>query len=387
MKVCMLAHTSYEFDYRVRRYAEVLIEQGHEVDMFVLREKGQGYHEVINGVAVYRILEGDYRNEGLLSYFFGLLRFHIKSAAIIIKKHFIDAYAVIHVHNFPDSLMFCAILPKLLGAKIILDIHDIMPEFIMSKFKKRKDSVLYGLLILVEKICALLSDHVIISNHLWHKVIVERSSRENKCTVIMNYPNTKIFCQRPKTNRDTKFIMLYPGTMNWHQGLDIAIHSFYLIKDQIPEAEFHIYGSGDQGESLAGLVSELGLADRIFLNKSVPLNEIADIMAKADIGIVPKRNDFFGGEAFSTKILEFFAVGVPVVAARTRIDQYYFDESNVMFFEPENTENLAQCLIELYKNSELRKSLVAHGREYVDENSWEVRKSTYIEIVNSLVKK
>ena len=58
-----------------------------------------------------------------------------------------------------------------------------------------------------------------------------------------------------------------------------------------------------------------------------------------------------------------------------------------MFFEPENTENLAQCLIELYKNSELRKSLVAHGREYVDENSWEVRKSTYIEIVNSLVKK
>ena len=47
---------------------------------------------------------------------------------------------MIHVHSVPDFLVFAALVPKLLGARIILDIHDILPEFYASKFGASKDS-------------------------------------------------------------------------------------------------------------------------------------------------------------------------------------------------------------------------------------------------------
>lgn len=68
----------------------------------------------------------------------------------------------------------------------------------------------------------------------------------------------------------------------------------------------------------------LQLSDRILIKPPYPLREIAFVMANADLGVVPKRNDSFGGEAFSTKILEFMALGIPVVVADTKIDKCYF---------------------------------------------------------------
>ena len=64
-------------------------------------------------------------------------------------------------------------------------------------------------------------------------------------------------------------------------------------------------------------------------------------MAEADLGIVPKRNDSFGDEAFSTKILEFMASGVPVVVSSTRVDRHYFNDKVVRFFPSGDIGRLA----------------------------------------------
>ena len=87
--------------------------------------------------------------------------------------------------------------------------------------------------------------------------------------------------------------------------------------------EFHIHGEGSAKPELERLVSELGLEGKVLLHAPLPLREIASVMANADLGVVPKRNDSFGGEAFSTKILEFMALGVPLLLADTRIDRHY----------------------------------------------------------------
>src|SRR5262249_8398096 len=146
------------------------------------------------------------------------------------------------------------------------------------------------------------ADHVIIANHIWEKKLKQRSVPPAKCTAVMNYPDRNIFHRRGRTRNDGKFIITYPGTINWHQGLDIAVRAFAKIKDQAPQAEFHIYGTGPTAEGLAGLIRELHVEDRVLLKGYRTLYDIAVEIENADLGVVPKRNDPFGDEAFSTKI-------------------------------------------------------------------------------------
>jgi glycosyltransferase involved in cell wall biosynthesis len=201
----------------------------------------------------------------------------------------------------------------------------------------------------------------------------------------LNYPDHDIFWKRTKQENGNKTVILYPGTLNWHQGLDVAIRAFDLIKDKVPSAELHIYGEGVCREALADLIGELGLEGRVFIKEPLPIREIASIMANADIGIVPKRNDSFGNEAFSTKILEFMAVGVPVVISSTKIDRFYFDDSVVRFFESGNVEDLANSLETLIKEKAGRDAMAERASALAKEYSWEKKKAVYLDLVNSLV--
>ncbi len=124
---------------------------------------------------------------------------------------------------------------------------------------------------------------------------------------------------------------------------------------------------------------------KVLIKDPLPLREIAAIMANADLGVVPKRNDSFGGEAFSTKILEFMALGVPVLVADTRIDCHYFDDTLVRFFKSSNVEALAQAMLDAYHERERAATMAANALAYVVENSWSVKKHDYLAIVRRLV--
>lgn len=164
-RVCMPAYTFYEMDNRVRRYAEALAKRGDLVDVIALRWGDLPAHEIINGVHVYRIQRRSKKQSGKVSYLLPLIRFLANSAIFISSKK----YDLIHVHSVPDFEVFAALIPKLLGAKVILDIHDIVPEFYASKFGASQTGLIFKLLVLIEKACIRFSDHVIISNHLWEK--------------------------------------------------------------------------------------------------------------------------------------------------------------------------------------------------------------------------
>ena len=181
--------------------------------------------------------------------------------------------------------------------------------------------------------------------------------------------------------------MMYPGTLNYHQGLDIAIRAVALIKDQAPTLEFHIYGSGPQQADLVKLTKELELEDVVLFQTSLPLEQIAAIMSQVDLGVVPKRSNSFGNEAFSTKIFEFMSLGVPALIANTKIDQYYFNDSVVQFFESGDEKDLARQLLLLMKNPEQRKRLAENGLEFIKKNSWDVHQERYFDLLTDLCRK
>jgi glycosyltransferase involved in cell wall biosynthesis len=207
---------------------------------------------------------------------------------------------------------------------------------------------------------------------------------EANCTSILNFPDGRIFRRTGSTRNDQRFVMLYPGSLNWHQGLDLAIRALARIRNEAPHAELHIYGGGPEKEKLRLLARDLGLEDRVLLNDGVPIREVVKLMQSADLGIVPKRCDSFGNEAFSTKTLEFMSLGVPLIVAETAIDRYYFDDSLVKFFRCGDVENLASAMLQMIRDSELRLELARNGLEFVRGKTWQCHKHRYLEIVDSL---
>lgn len=383
----MLAYTFYETDSRVRRYAESLAKRGDRVDVVALRREGLPRKDVINGVRIFRIQKRIVNEKGKLTYLFRLLRFFIWSSVFITLRHARSRYDLIHVHSVPDFEVFATIIPKLTGAKIILDIHDIVPEFYADKFKVTTSSSTFKALVGLERASCLFADHVIIANHIWEQRLTKRSVKKGKCTTLLNYPDTALFRRAMRTRLDGKFIMLYPGTLNYHQGLDIAIKAFAAIADQTPGAELHIYGEGSAKEQLRELAASLKLGGKVFINNFLTTERIAQVMADADLGIVPKRAKSFGNEAFSTKIFEFMAVGVPVLIADTKIDRYYFNETLVKYFRSEDEQDLAVNMLLMIRDKGLRKRLIENATEYISEYTWAKKEQEYYALADRLVKK
>lgn len=384
MRVCMVGYTFYESDNRVIRYAETLARRGDDVEVIALQFGNQPAIETLNGVTVLRIQTRKMKQESRLVYLVGTFLFMFRAMILLTRRHLKNPYQLVHVHSLPDFLVLASLVPRLLGSKVILDIHDLLPDFYASRFNIGQQSFIYKLLVLEERLSVALAQHVIISNHLWYDRVLVRSVRNRNCTVIINAPDRSIFRRGRRRLSDGKFIVLYPGSLNWHQGVDLAIRALDRIRDLVPGLELHICGLGPERDALSQLAQELGLKDRVLFLQFRSLREIAQVMCTADLGVVPKRKDSFGNEAFSTKILEFMACGVPVLVADTTIDRYYYNDSVVQFFEGGNIDNLAQALLELVQNPERRERLVRNASRFVETNDWATNQHIYLDLVDRL---
>lgn len=384
----MVAYSFYETDGRIIQYARSLTRRGDSVEVIALARAGRPRFEVIDGVNVYRVQRREINERAAFSYLFRILRFLLVATVVLTWKHLRKPYQLVHVHSVPDFLVIAALPLRLMGVPVILDIHDILPEFYVSKFNTRQDSVVFRVLLIIERWSARLASHVIIANHLWYERLVKRSVAKEKCSVMCNYPDPDVFHPQPKSQSNGRFLLMYPGSLNWHQGVDIAIRAFAQVSSKIETAEFHIYGEGQARPNLDKLIEELSLQHKVRMQNYQPIAQIANLMATADLAIVPKRaSSSFGNEAASTKVQEFMAVGVPVIVSRTKIDNFYFDESMVRFFESENVGALANAIIELYAHPEQRRKLVEGAKRHIQQNNWNVKQYEYLRVVDSLIGK
>jgi glycosyltransferase involved in cell wall biosynthesis len=384
-RVCMVTYSHYETDNRVRRFAETLALRGDEVDVFsVSSENDHARKFVLNGVSVARLSRKRKFGENTPVYIAQLIRFFFGAFGAITARALARPYDVVHVHNMPDFIVFTAIVARLRGAKVILDLHDLVPELYADKKPGWRQSFAGYLLRWEEKISARFAQHLIISNHLWLKTVTGRSAATEKCSVFVNSVDSRIFFRRKRLRSDERHIILFHGTLSRHQGVDLVIQAMPKVLPRLPKAEFHIYGVGSELENLKRLARDLGVEKAVRFHDGVTLDEIPQVIADADVGVVAKRADSFGNLAYSTKILEFMSQGIPVVLARTEIDQYYFDETVARFFPSGDVPALADALVEVLLDSELRDRLTRNATDYVQRNSWLSRKQAYFALVDAL---
>ena len=390
---CMVVHAHYPLgETRVQRQAEALLDEGIEVDILCLyNPKHEIPEEVVNGATVYRLpasrKHGDTGfGQQLIEYlqFFWLVMF------ALIRLYRQKPYDVVQIHNLPDFLIFSGWYPKLRGAKLILDLHDLMPEFFASRADQGLDHWLVRLIALQEKISCGFAHQVITVTELWRQTLIDRGIASNKIGVVMNVADDRMFYRTPTNdnhiaNKPDGFHVFYHGAIVPRYGIDMIIKAVAHVREKAPDICLTIHGDGGYRHTLATIAEELGVSDCVnFSYKFLPMADLPNLIRTADIAIVPYRRDIFTDGILPTKLMEYTALGIPAITVHTPAIDTYFNETMVEFFEQENLEDLTHHLLALYQDRVRLKSLVENSDTFNQEYNWSKQKANYVTLVKNL---
>ena len=387
--VCLLVQSQYEFDIRVRRKAEALVAAGYSVDALALRDSRAKKKTVLNGVTIYGLSLGKQRGS-LLRYAYEYTAFFLWALLRVTTQMFWRRYEVIDVNTLPDFLVFAAVFARWMGAKVVLDMHEITPEFYMSKYGIERNSRLVRFLEFLEKVSFNYADHVITINEPIQDLFVSRGMLKSKSTVITNAADDKRFVSySPCTTANAAaagktFVLMYHGTLTKTYGLDLAINAFAMAEKEMPGAEFWILGSGSATNSLNDLVKQHGLDAKVKLIGVISPSDIPAWLSKCDAGILPMRRDVFLEYASPNKLAEYIIMGKPVIVPRLKATTHYFSKDALAYCEPNDLADMARQIVRLYKDSELRVRLAARARQEYAPISWDVMKQKYLQLMEGM---
>jgi glycosyltransferase involved in cell wall biosynthesis len=391
-RVCVLLQGHYDSDIRVRRKAEALVGAGYEVDVLALRDERSPTIEYdLHGVHVRTVSLGKKRGS-LFRYLYEYVAFLLWARRTLNALMPRRRYAIVDVNNLPDFLVFATGRARKLGAKVVLDMHEITPEFFMSKYGVGAGHWLVRLTRWLEKVSVRRADHVITINDPLRAVLIGRGLRRSESTIIMNAVDEALFAAGLKSAPagphtalpQPAFLMMYHGTLTHIYGLDIAIRAFALARERMPGAEFWILGAGPEKDSLAALAQELGLGDRVRLLGSVKPDEIPHLLQRCDIGVLATRQDVFLDLSYSNKLSEYIIMGKAVISSGLRTIRHYFSDDALAFFRPNDPAALAQQMARLYGDAALRGRLNARAKEEYRAINWGVMKQRYLALMNAL---
>jgi glycosyltransferase involved in cell wall biosynthesis len=385
-RVLMIAYTSYASDGRVQRHAQALAQRGDHVDVICL-ENSQPRDPC--GVNVIGLRQRRYRGSSRSNYVRSYLRFFAAAALTALRLSLRRRYHLAIVCTMPDAAVLCAIPSRLLGAKVVLDMHDTMPELYRDKFGGQRGAIGARLLTLEERASTWFA-HRVLAVHDLHRARLESAGvRAGKIRVVLNVPDPRIFTpargNAAANGAGPQFTIVCHGTVAHRLGLDVALHALAMLGARCPDVRLLVIGSGDYLAEAKAMVIRLGLEPRVRFLPPVPLEHLPQVLCHADLGLVPNRASSATHLMLPVKMLEYAALGIPVVAARLRTIEHYFGADSVRFFEPGSAAALARAIEELRANRQRRLELACNARRVLEQISWDVQRVRYFDALDSLL--
>ena len=391
-RVAMVVFAFYPNDPRPRRAAEAMTEEGMRVELICLGEKGDPRREVVNGADVLRLRIARRRGSSL-RYMLEYLAFIIGSAAILATRSLVRRYDLVYVHNMPDILVLSGLFPKLFGAKIILDLHDPMPELMMTIFGLSPEALAVRLIGWLEKWSMARADAAITVNQACARLFTSRSCPPQKMSVVMNAPDERIFRIQPSSAptwaagaRRTPFVLMYHGSLVERNGLDLAVDALARVRRSVPDAELRIYGwETPYLERVMESAWNKGLQEATQYLGPKSLEELVLAITACDVGIIPNRRNNFTELNTPTRIFEYLALGKPVIAPRAAGICDYFDDASLLFFELGNAEDLARMIEYVFSHPVEAAEIARRGQEICQEHSWRKERQRLLGLVAGLL--
>jgi glycosyltransferase involved in cell wall biosynthesis len=384
--VLMIAYTNYHTDPRVVREAEAAVEAGYAVDFLALRREQDPPVEDVRGVRLIHLDQQRYRGRNAASYVLSYLTFFVRAFVRTSLLHARRRYRVVHVNNMPDFFVFCALVPKLLGARVILDIHDPMPDTFSSKFRDRAASWPYRLLLWQERLSAWFADQVITVHEPVkdHVLVAKHGMGPSTIEVIANFADDRLFALQPPRRLGSPLQLVFHGTILERYGLRTAMEAIASMKHR-NRIRVLIIGEGDFSEQLLALIRDLGLGAIVdFKNRMFPLHDIPGMLAHCDLGLVPLEISAITNYAIPLKLLEYTSLGLPCVTVRNVAICHYFADSDCLFYDPGSPESLRAILDDAVERPHLLEAYRDRVRAMRDRLVWSGEKRRYQQLLHRL---
>jgi glycosyltransferase involved in cell wall biosynthesis len=393
-RAAVVLYAYYATDSRPRQEAEALAGAGFEVDVISLRhDSSDPAQETINGVNVV-LAPLSHRRSGKLQYVLHYGGFFLRAFFLLAKWSLKKRYKVVHVHNMPDFLVFSALAPRLRGAKVILDLHDPMPELFAALYGVTPEHFASRWLRRIEKWSTGFADLVLTPNLSFKELFASRSCPADKIEIVMNAPQTEIFHERGSAvaaaaaSGVRPFKLMYHGLLVERHGLDLALQAVASLRARIPRIGLDFYGEETEYmKAILRQVKQQGLEEAVHYHGFKTLPEIAEAIAPVDLGLVPNRLNGFTRINLPTRIFEYLAMNKAVIAPRTQGIQDYFQEDELLFFEPGNGEDLARKIEWVYQHPAETRAIVERGRRVYEKHSWDLERGRFTGLVRDMLAK
>ena len=385
-RICIISHSHYPYDARVSRQARALVGAGHDVDVICLRYEDQPLVQHADGVSVYRLPIGRLRG-GKLRYLFEFVAFQAAATLLAGVLHLRGRYHVVETTSVPDWLVFAAIIPKLFGARALLDLHECMPEYGATKYGVPMDHRMVRVLEFLERVSIRFADFVTTCTEQMRERFVERGAPAEKIAVVLNSFDDERF-QPDRYLREevdeAHFTLVCHGTIEPNYGLDLVVRAMDRLRERIPELRLEIWGDGTHRPAVEALVRELGLDDRIRFSGWVTFDKLLPHLAAADAGVVAVRRDAFRDVTLCTKMFDLVSLRKPVIISRTRAVEAYFGSDCFQMFDSEDVAGLADAIRAVCADRELRERLVRNATARNESYRWAHQAQRYVAIVEGL---
>jgi glycosyltransferase involved in cell wall biosynthesis len=381
----MVVHGPYP-EPRVSREALAARDAGWQVDVVAMRKPGEAAKEIVDGVSVFRLPWSHRWGSGGLTVAREYLGFTAlataKLAALTVRRR----YRVIHVHNPPDFLILAAVAPRLLGVRVIFDVHDFAPELFAMRFSGNRGlAAMEWALRLVESAATRFATAVVTVHEPYRRALATRGVPPGKITVVINSLDERLIPSAvPPGQRDT-FRVVYHGTITHHYGIILLVQAAARVARDVGNLTLQIYGDGDALPEVRSQIDELGLSDRVHLSgRFLPQHEVLERVCSASAGVICNLPIARNEAAVPTKLFEYAVLGVPIVTADFPAIREYFSPNEVRFFRAGNADDLVVALREVASNPDAAKARAAAARRRYEEYRWPVSARRYADLLGRL---
>jgi glycosyltransferase involved in cell wall biosynthesis len=382
----MVVHGPYPIgEPRVTRQARAALEAGFDVDVVATRRPGEPEREVVDGVRVFRLPVEHRRGGGIVRVLREYVGFTTLATLRVARLSAGRRYDVVHVHNPPDFLIAAAIIPKLQGARIVFDVHDLAPDLFASRYEGRRGGGLVdAALCRTERVAARVADAVVTVHEPYRQVLIKRSVPASKATVVMNSLDESLLPQAPARREESDFRVFYHGTVTAWYGLELLVEAFASILPALPHARLEIHGEGDALAAVHERADALPVSSRVSASGTyLPQADVLALAQGANVGVIPNLPTRLNQFALSSKLFEYVALGIPVVSSDLPTIRAHFDDTEIRYFRAGDAESLAEALLDVARNPEDAAERVAAARARYEEYRWPGNAARYVALLEA----
>ncbi|MCA9907755.1 MAG: glycosyltransferase family 4 protein [Anaerolineae bacterium] len=383
-RVCVVSQREIPGDARIHNQIQGFKEAGYEVDVLCTRQTNKPNFSVEDGVTYRRLPSIPRARASKIRYFLEYLSFWVPSFFALIYLQLTRQYQMVMVTNLPDPLVFSALFPKLVGAKVIFDIRECSPEMFNDRFNLAMDGKIMKVMIAFEQAAIRFSDATMTCTEQMKQAVIKRGAKAEKVFIMLNYGQFDLEPVLPDPNEDTssEFRIITHGTIIKRYGHDILIKAMPYVLEKLPHARLEIMGKGEFRPELEALVKTLGLEDSVTFGGFVSKDELLRRLRRAYLGAVTIVRNPEADLVHTYKMFEYMAMGKPIVISRTTAAEYYFDDTMLCFFDAGSPQALADAIVDLAENPEKRLSLAKNALNGLERFSLEKQRQNVRQMID-----